>query len=133
MPDVRSNATQNVSVYDEAGNALAGTTGVYVDVRKVPAKVGTPTSITTTTQTTVHDPAAGKAVRLKWIGLKTPAGAADTIVTVRLGSTIIYQWPMTALDVFTHTTTREGAVDENLTVQCSVASNVYVNLDVEEF
>lgn len=133
MADVRTNQTGNVTLYDEAGTAVTITSGRLSVLPRGAAVSGVPATITNTTQTTVYTPTSGKAVRLKWIGLKTPAGAADTVVTIRIGATTIYQWPMTALDVFSHSTIREGAADAVLSVQCSVASTVYVNIDVEEF
>jgi hypothetical protein len=94
---------------------------------------GTPALVNSTTETAVHTPASGKKIRLKWLYLATPEdNSAPIIVTVKIGTVNIYKVPMGAPGAFAHSSVREGAVDDALTVTCSAAQPLYVNLDVEE-
>lgn len=95
---------------------------------------GSPTTCTTTAATTLYTPASGKSIRLKWLGLSSPdSNSSSTLVTVRIGSTVIYLWDMGAPGAFAHGSVREGAADETLTLSMSVAQTVHANIDVEEF
>jgi hypothetical protein len=86
-----------------------------------------------TTDTTLHTPASGAAVRLRWIYLATPKGVGDTVVTVSLGATDHFIVPLPSPGVFMRTSIREGAADGALTVALSADTDVYVNYELEEF
>ena len=95
---------------------------------------GSPSLITTAGDNIIYTPALGNRIRIKWIGLRTPRdNAPDIEVIIKIGSANIYRWYMTKLDLFSHSTIREGAVNEPLIVNLSVNSNLYVNFDLEEF
>lgn len=83
--------------------------------------------------TTLHTPAAGSSVRLKWIHLATPSSTSETVVTVRLGAVDQYIVPLPSPGLFMRTSIREGATDEALSVVLSTGADVYVNYELEEF
>lgn len=106
--------------------------------RKDSPSQGDAVEVTTSGDTDVYDPAAGKRIRLKWLGFSSsPDMAAATKVTARFGSNApFYSWWMGAPGAFAHGFIREGGVDEKLIVNCSVAPGggtpLLVNIDVEE-
>lgn len=87
----------------------------------------------TGTTATLHTPASGNAVRLKWVHLSTPSTAAECVVTVKLGAVTEFAVPMPAPGVFMRTAIRDGIADAALTVEVDGASDVYVNFELEEF
>jgi hypothetical protein len=103
------------------------------------ASLGNLTEVTAAGDTDVYIPGSGKRIRLKWAGFSSsPAMPATTKAKIRFGSNAaFYGWWMGAPGAFAHGVVREGAVDEKLTVNCSVAPGastpLIVNLDVEEF
>lgn len=95
--------------------------------------IGTPVLINTIGNTILHTPSSGKKIRLRWIGMKTPADNTTAVqVTLRLGTNNIYLWLLDRIDVFSHSTLRDGAINETLNITLSAAENVYVNFDLEE-
>jgi hypothetical protein len=96
--------------------------------------IGSPATVAAAGNTTVYTPAAGKSIRLKWIGLSSPStNTAVNLVDVILSGTTIYRWDMGFPGAFAHGTVREGAVNGTLVVSCSNAQPLHVNFDVEEF
>ena len=87
----------------------------------------------TGTSATLHTPASGQAVRVKWVHISTPSTAAECVVTVKIGSTVAYEVPLPPPGVFARTSIREGAADDAFTVEVDVASDVYINYELEEF
>lgn len=97
------------------------------------ARVGVPVLVNSTSATPIATPSVGKALRVRWVGFATPdSNSASTVITLTLGATVIYQWPLGAPGAFAHTTVRVGAADEVLTATLSAAQPVYVNVDYEE-
>jgi hypothetical protein len=96
---------------------------------------GSAQAVSSPGDTTIYTPASGKRVRLKWIGLSSPAAnTAETVVSIRFGSgTPFYIWNMGAPGALGHGTCREGGVDEPLNVSLTTGQTVYVNFDVEDF
>lgn len=91
-------------------------------------------TVTSSGSTNVYTPAAGKRVRVKWLGAATPENnPSDVVIEFRLGATFIYRWLLGRPGVFAHGAVREGAVDAPLVAVLDTAGTVYVNLDVEEF
>lgn len=96
--------------------------------------LGTPQTVSASGDTTVYTPTAGKAIRLKWLGLSSPStNTANTTATVKLGGVALYKWEMGAPGGFAHSFVREGAVNAVLVVNLSAAQTVQVNFDLEEF
>jgi hypothetical protein len=84
---------------------------------------------------TVKTPAAGKRLRVHWVGLSTSQdNTAETLATVKFGpaGTARYLWNMGNPGGFSHWETLEGAVNEALVVGLSVAQPVQVNVTYEE-
>jgi hypothetical protein len=80
----------------------------------------------------IHTPAAGNAIRLKWIYVASPEDSVDTVVLVTLTGTQ-YHFPLPAPGVFLRTSIREGDADDSLVVALSPATTAYVNYELEEF
>ncbi len=98
------------------------------------ASTGGPTLVSVTASTPIYVPAAGKRPRLKWLYAATPDDSGlNTIVTVKIGTSTIYQFPIGAPGVFAHGSIREGAINEQITVTMTNARPVYFNLDCEDF
>ncbi len=109
-------------VFDKAGKAV-----------HLPA-LGTPVVISTAGTTILYTPAVGNRLRLRWIGVKSPSSnTAPFDVDVYLGAALVYKWNLEFPDVFSHTTVREGAPNETLSIVLSLPQTAYVNFDVEEF
>lgn len=90
--------------------------------------------INTSGDNTVVTPTSGKSIRLKWFSMATSeSNGAEVVVTVKLGSTVLYMWPMGAPAAFAHGSVREGGVNDPLVVNLSIARGVYVNYEFEEF
>ena len=88
---------------------------------------------TVTTDTTLHTPASGNAVRLKWIAFNSGADGAESVVEILIGDTSAYLWSLTAPGAFMRSSIREGAADEALKIELTVDTTVYVNYELEEF
>lgn len=96
---------------------------------------GTPQTFNTSGDHVVYAPATGYRVRLKWVGLSSPAAnTAEVLATLKWhGGLEIYRFGMGNPGGYSHRTVREGAVNESLDINLSDAQTVYVNVDVEEF
>lgn len=101
--------------------------------RRFGATSGLAQKVTTSGETVLVSPAAGNAVRLRWLYAATSENNGQEVeVTVRLGGTVIYTFPLGAPGIFAHSSVRDGAVDADLTVTLNVAAPVYINLEYEE-
>lgn len=141
--------TGNVTVVDSVPLAVSGTvtvanptanpeTGLAKDATlnaRWKALTGGPTLVAVTTpDQVIYTPAAGKRARLKWMYAATPDdGLANVIVTVKIGATALYTFPLGAPGIFAHGSIREGAIDAPITVTLSAARPVYFNVDCEDF
>lgn len=103
-------------------------------------KTGTPAVVNASGDTVLHTPAAGKRIRWSWVGLVTVENSASVEVTLGFGTgggpitTEVYKLKMGKTFAFAHGMVREGAVDQDLTINLSAGSQpVYVNYDLEEF
>lgn len=78
--------------------------------------------------TTIHTPAAGKAIRLYWISaINNPVAESSTVISVRIGSTEYYRvYALAHWEVFT------GGVDESLIINLSSSGSVQVTAHIEE-
>ena len=86
-------------------------------------------TVTASGDTTVHTPAAGKAVRLFWVSaINDPDEAASPLVKVKLGATEVYRaFAVAHWEIF------EGVVDAPLVINLSGAASVAVTAHVQEF
>lgn len=96
------------------------------------AETATATSVSSASNT-IHTPASGKSIRLKWIYVASPSTSSETVVTVSLGASVAYQFPLPAPGIFMRTSIRESVADGTLSVALSPATTVYVNYELEEF
>lgn len=82
---------------------------------------------------TMYTPQSGKKIRLKWLGMATPeSNLLPTIVTIKLGATEIYKWPLGTPGAFSHGSVREGSTDAPLIMSQSAGQQIYFNFDIEE-
>ena len=97
-----------------------------------PRQSGDGESISAAGSNTLHTPASGKKIRLRWIYLQATTGAVTA--TVKLGTSTLYVVSLSpnGVPVFSHSTSREGAADDTLTVTLDVAETVLTNFDLEE-
>lgn len=97
-----------------------------------PTQSGDGEAISSSGSNTLHTPATGKKVRLRWIYLQATGGAVTA--TVKLGSSTLYVVDLsrTGVPVFSHSTSRLGDTDAALTVTLSAAETVLTNFDVTE-
>lgn len=120
--------------------------GVAQDATNLPIRnrfapsTGNAVEVTASGDTIIYTPAAGKRIRLKWIGLSShPTGAAAVKVQMKFnpGGTAFYEWYMGAPGAFAHGVVRESAVNDVLYVNCDVAPGapkpLLVNIDVEDY
>ena len=82
---------------------------------------------------TIHTPATGRRIRLKWIYVATPSSGSETVATIKLGTDIAYAVPLPPPGVFMRTSVREGEADAALVVELTTPTSVYVNYELEEF
>ncbi len=86
-------------------------------------------TLTTTTETAIHTPASGNAVRVYWVSaINRDPATSFPAVTVRIGSTAIYK-----ASAVSHWEKFVGAVDEAVTAQLSTTGTVDVTVHYEEF
>lgn len=93
--------------------------------------------VNTTGDTVVYTPAAGKAIRLKWLYLATlDSNAANVVAKVRFSSQAVgasfYTVPLGKPGGFAHGTVRESVANDTLIVNLSAAQPVYLSFDIEE-
>lgn len=125
--------SEAVTLCDSAGAEVVPATEATV-AKRFGVAVGSPVTATAAGDTTVYTPTPGARVRLKWLGLSSPSGnSASVLATVRIGTTEIYRWSMGAPGAFSHSSVREGGVDEELVINLDDDQTVHVNIDVEEF
>lgn len=101
---------------------------------KFGASLGSGTVFSTSGNHDVVTPTPGKSIRLRWIALATSAdNGGEVVVTVKIGTSVLYQWPLGAPGAFAHGSVREGGADEKLIVNLSASYPVFVNYEYEEF
>lgn len=85
-------------------------------------------TVTVAGNTTVHTPAAGKAIRLHWAyAINNPTSATAPLIRISLGATEIYRvWALSKRQVVT------GAIDAPLVVNLSIPAEVAVTFLLEE-
>lgn len=85
-------------------------------------------TVTAIGDTTIHTPAAGKAIRLRWIyAINNPTATEATLIKVRLGATELYRvWALSKRQVVT------GAIDAPLVINLSAAGTVAITALIEE-
>src|SRR5690242_17235937 len=67
------------------------------------ATQGSALKVSTSGDNGVIVPTSGKAIRLKWFSMATSeSNSAEVIVTVKLGTNVLYKWPMGAPAAFAH-------------------------------
>lgn len=107
---------QLTSAFESAVNATVEVTAVAV-------------TATAASETTVHTPAAGQAIRLHWVSaINDPDASNNPLVQVKLGSTELYRAYAVA-----HRQVFEGAADEALTVTLDQTGSVAVTAHLVEF
>lgn len=96
--------------------------------------VGGPTTVSTSGDTALYTPAAGRSARVRWVGLRAAStNGAPVTVVLSLGGTVIYRWELEPSDIFSHGFNREGPVNGALSVNLSASQTVYCNVDAEDF
>jgi outer membrane murein-binding lipoprotein Lpp len=85
---------------------------------------------------TLHTPAAGKRIRLYWIGLSTSQdNVAENLIQIKLtdaDGTVKYRWRMGNPGAFVGGRTIEGNADEPLILNLATTDGVDWNVDLEE-
>lgn len=95
---------------------------------------GVPRKINASGITTLYTPSLHKRMRLKWFAAATPdTNSAGVVMTLRIGLTDVYIWPLGTPGAFMHSSVREGELGESLTIELTSAEDVYVNMDINEF
>lgn len=123
-PDVTSLATE--ATLDAARDGIVN--------RYSGGKTPVVASVTASGDTTIHDPAAGKAIRLFWItALNDPDDAATPLIKVGFGPAASIDTELYRTYALAHWEVFEGAVDERLIVNLSAAANVAVTVHLQEF
>jgi hypothetical protein len=85
-------------------------------------------TVTASGDTTIHTPAAGMAIRLRWIyAINDPASTNPPLIKVRLGGTEVYRvWALSKRQLVL------GAVDAPLIINLSTTGTVAVTAILEE-
>lgn len=85
-------------------------------------------TVTAIGDTTIHTPAVGKAIRLRWIyAINDPTSSTAPLIKVSLGTQEIYRvWAISKRQRIT------GGLNEALTINLSQAANVAVTAVLEE-
>lgn len=85
-------------------------------------------TVTATGDTTIHTPAAGKAIRLRWIyAINDPTATTATLIKVKLGAAELYRvWALSKRQL------SQGAVNAALVVNLSATGTVAVSALLEE-
>jgi len=90
-------------------------------------------SISTVGDNSIITPAAGKLLRVFWVGLSSSQdNTGETAVTVKFGSTSHYRWNMGNPGAFSHWQNFQGIVDQPLVINLSAAQTVLWNATYEE-
>jgi hypothetical protein len=90
-------------------------------------------TVDVTGPTDVLTPAAGKKLRLRWLFAQSdPSNSGTSVITFRLGGTVVYKFELDAGQPFAHSMVVDGAVDGALSVELGNTNPVYVNVDYEE-
>jgi hypothetical protein len=85
-------------------------------------------TITNTGDTTIHTPAAGKAIRLRWIyAISDPAAETPPLIKVKIGALELYR-----VYALSKRQRKTGAVDAPLVINLSDAGSVAVTAILEE-
>jgi hypothetical protein len=91
------------------------------------------TTISAAGDSVVRTPAAGKRLRIYWIGMSTSENnSAETKVTIKFGTDTLYIWNMSAPGAFSKGQMIIGELDEPLSVNLSQAQPVDVNITYDE-
>lgn len=86
-------------------------------------------TVTASGNTSIHTPAAGKAIRLFWVSaINNPTAATSPVIKVLIGDTEFYR-----VYAVSHWEPFEGAADEQLIINLSAAATVQVTAHIEEF
>lgn len=86
-------------------------------------------TVTAAGNTTIHTPAAGKAIRLVWIyAINDPTATTPTLIKVSLGATELYRvWALSKRQLST------GVINAPLVINLSAAGAVAVTAILEEY
>ena len=117
-----------VAYVDEDGNLV--TTDLDIDVRDSGEREYTHVvaTVTATGDTVIHTPAAGKAVRLRWIYvISDPASDPAPLINVKLGTATIYR-----VYALSKRQVKTGDVDAALIINLSTSGSVAVTAILEE-
>lgn len=97
--------------------------------------VGNSGTVSAAGDNTIRTPAAGKTIRLKWVGMSSPDNNPNSVVaTVKLGGVSVYTWDFSKNGgAFAHGTVRtDGGANASLVVNLSVAATIHYNFELEE-
>lgn len=89
----------------------------------------------TTGDNTIHTPAAGKKIRLYWLGMSSSQdNAAENLVIVKFGAAgaARYRWRMGNPGAFSKWEPLDGAVDEVLILNLANTNGIDWNITLEE-
>lgn len=139
IPDITDRVARQLGVVTVANPGTDPETGLAKDVtlsRRFAAnsaRVTGAAQVTAIGSNTVYTPAAGKLVRLHWVGMSSSQNnAGETLAIVQLGSKVLYRWNLGNPGAFSHFEIADGAVNSPLTVNLSAAYPVEMNYTVEE-
>lgn len=81
-------------------------------------------------QTVVIDATASQALRVVWVYVQADADVTGSVVvTLRLGSRVLYKFDLIGSQPFAHSAVHEGALGEDLTIELDQSVIVYCNAD----
>lgn len=90
-------------------------------------------TLSTSGDNTLITPASGKSIRLLWLGLSTSQdNSAEVKVSAKFGANVHYKWNLGNPGAFSHWEPIEGAVNQPLVINLSVAQPVEVNYTYQE-
>lgn len=121
-----ANPTPATDVSDLATEATVGN-------RYSGGKTAVCATVTASGDTTIHDPAAGKAVRLFWVtAINDPDEAATPLIKIGFGPATTITTELYRVFAVGHWEVFEGAADERLIVNLSAAASVAVTAHIQE-
>lgn len=126
-------AETNRNADDDALRGLVATEATVARKFALGTKTTRGSRVSTSGDSNLIVPAAGKKVRLIWLGMSSSENnGAEALVLVKFGANVVYRWNMGTPGAFSHWEVVEGAVDQALVVNLSAAQPIDFNYTWEE-